>query len=365
MPSDWNFQAGRLTGDGFIEITETELPINVNSVESVLSAPSRMSGTISPAVARLKTGGRAVFEPYNTVIVAEANNQPIGMGIYQPESSFDNGSWSISTLGLTSYAVGTPYVGEENLVGVDPLDIFRLFWTHIQSQAMSNLGITVDTTTSPVRVGKAASTTDDTSFEDGPRKLNLWDTPDIGRAIDEYARSTPFDWMETLAWNGDYPQCHIKLGYPVIGGRYPKLRLVVGENIVTRPRVQQNGYVNQVHVLGAGEGRARVRGYAGISDGRIRRVRTIEDPDVTTVADANRMASDELAVSRGEYFIDSVTVRDHPNAPLAELELGREVPIYAEGDQVDVDSWARVIGKTIQPGADGTAVLTLVGSSIA
>jgi hypothetical protein len=363
VASDWNFQAGRLTGDGHIEIIETELPIAVSSIETVLSAPCRMSGTITPGIARLKSGGRAVFEPHNTVLIAEADGAPRGLGIYQPDSSFEDGAWNISTLGLTSYAAGTPFVGEENFVGEDPLDIFRFIWDHLQAQPMGDLGITVDSLTSPVRVGTAATTED--SFEDGPRKLNLWDTPDLGREIDEYARSTPFDWLETLAWNGDYPQCHIKLGYPVIGGRYPKLRLVAGENVLSRPRVQQHGYVNEVHVLGAGEGRARIRGQAGVTDGRIRRVRTIENPDVTSVADANRMASDELAVSRGDYFVDSVVVRDHPNAPLAELELGREIPLYSEGDQVDIDTWVRVIAKTETPGADSTAVLTLVGSSIA
>jgi hypothetical protein len=363
LQSDWNFQAGRLTGDGLIEIIETELPITISSIEAVLSAPSRMSGTITPAIARLKQGGRAVFEPHNTVLVAEADNQVRGLGIYQPTSSFDDGTWNISTLGLTSYASGTPYVGEENLVAYDPLDIFRLMWSHMQSRPMGNLGITIDSLTSPVRVGTAATSED--TFESGPRKLNPWDTPDLGREIDNYAQSTPFDWLETYQWNGDYPQCHIKLGYPTIGGRYPKLRLVLGENMVTAPQVQQNGYVNEVHVLGAGEGRAKVRGYSGISDGRIRRAIVIEDPNITTVADANRRASDELAASRGEYYIDSVTVRDHPNAPLSELELGREVPVYAEGDQVDYDGWGRVVAKNETPGDDGLAVLTLVRSNIA
>lgn len=362
MAGEWNFQAGRLTGDGDIEIIETELPIDIRSIESVLSAPSRMSGTISPALARLKSGGRSVFEPNNTVIVAEADNHPRGLGIYQDDSTFEDGVWNISTLGLTSYAGGMPYVGEENFIGVDPLDIFRHIWNHLQSQPMGNLGITIDTLSSPIRVGTAESS-EEGSFESGPRKLTTWDTADLGREIDEYARATPFDWLETLYWNGDYPQCHIKLGYPTIGGRHPRLRLVLGENVLTAPTVRQHGYVNEVHVLGAGEGRARIRGFSGVSDGRIRRARTIEDPDITSVTEANRVASDELAASRGEYYVESVTVRDHPNAPLAELELGREVPVYAEGDQVDIDSWARVVAKSESPGAEGTAVLTLVRSA--
>lgn len=363
MAGDWNFQAGRLTGDGQIEITETELDINITSIESVLSAPSRMSGTISPALLRLKQHGRAVFEPYNTVLVAEADGAVRGLGIYQPESSFDESGWSISTLGLTSYAAGTPYVGEQQFIQADPLDIFRHIWNHMQSQPMADLGITIDGETSPVRVGTAA-TEEEGSFESGPRLLNTWTTTDLAREIDELARSTPFDWLETLSWSGDYPQCHIKLGHPIIGGRHARLRLVVGENILTTPRVLQNGYVNEVHVLGAGEGRARIRGYSGTSDGRIRRARTIEDPDITTVAAANRLASDELASSRGEYYVETVVVRDHPNAPIAELELGREVAVYSEGDQVDIDGWARVVAKSETPGSEGTASLTLVRSDI-
>jgi hypothetical protein len=155
VSSDWNFLAGRLNGDGTVTITETELPISISSIESNLSAPSAMRGTISQEVKRLKgNNGRPIFEPFNTVILAEASGILKGYGMYRVPS-YRGSDWELDIIGLPGYALGMPYDGDVTFVQEDPLNIFRHIWGHLQSFPMGNLGITSDTLNSPVRVGRA------------------------------------------------------------------------------------------------------------------------------------------------------------------------------------------------------------------
>lgn len=354
---EWNFLAGRLVGDGHIEILETELPIEVSSINRTLSAPSSMDGKITNAVRRLTKGGRPIFEPWNTVLIAEASGIIRGMSIYL-KPTFTGNVWDLSQIGMSGYLQGMPYDGERSFTGTDPLDIFRHLWDHAQGFAGGDLGVTIDRdSTSPVRVGTAESENDS---ESGPRKYNWWETTDLGAEVDNLAKETPFDWLETVYWDGDQPHCHIDLGYPIIGTRKDHYRLVLGENVGTIPTVTETDFYNGVMALGAGEGRARVRGWAGVADGRLRRVRTVDDKGLSSVGQANARANDELNATRGQLLVDTVVVYDHPNAPLEAIELGDELPLYAETDHVTVDAYVRVVGKDEAPQSSDQATLTVV-----
>lgn len=367
---DWNYMAGRLTGDGHIEVIEPELPINVSSVTRGLSAPSAMSATILNPTRRLMNGGRPVFEPWNTVILAEAAGNLKAIGVYQPNPTFVGEEWSLTLAGLPSYAIGMPYTDSKYFIEADPLDIFRHIWTHLQAQPRGNLGITIDQLTSPVRVGKQVENVnfqtqagEQVAFEAGPRKLNWWDTTNLGKEIDDYAKETPFDWLETVSWDGDEPRCHIKLGYPTIGGRKTGPRLVLGENLATIPSVTETDYASEALVVGAGEGRDSVRGAASRNDSRIRRVKVVEDKSKKSKKAANALASETLARTNGEFIVEEVTVYDHPNYPLESIEPGDEVTLYAETDIVLVDQWVRVVSKTETPAESNVATLTIVRST--
>jgi hypothetical protein len=438
VSSDWNFLAGRLNGNGTVTITETELPITIQSIDSNLSAPSAMRGTISHETKRLKgNDGRPIFEPYNTVILAEASGILKGYGIYRVPS-FNGSEWEIETIGLPGYALGMPYDGDVSFISEDPLNIFRHIWAHLQSFPMGNLGITVDSLRSPVRVGRseaavqaeadqvtaaraifdrleAGSAVDSTwgwtdapaevtkykatllnqykgegglvtnttaakawltkfiamhsgtstsGFDDGPRRLNWWSTTDLGAEIDTLARSAPFDWVERVSWGAEEPLCHIELGHPTIGSIQLRNRFVLGENMITEPRVTGSDFLNGAIVLGNGEGRERVVGRSGVTDGRIRRVRTVSDESLFSKTDANRRASDEIAASRGQLVVDQIEVVDHPNAPIASIELGNEYILFAEMDHATVEDFVRVVGKSESPDRGDSVTLTVVRSGV-
>lgn len=370
MAGDWNYLAGRLTGDGGIDIIETELEIQVESLTRNVSAPSAMTGTISGEVRRLKVDGRPLFEPWNTVILAEASGQLKAMGLYQPAPTFTGADWKLSMAGLGSYPIGMPYTDSRYFIDADPLDIYRHIWEHLQSQPGGNLGVTIDSLQSPVRVGEQIENVEfvtgageRVAFEAGPRKLNWWQTKNLGKEVDDYAKETPFDWIERIFWDGRTPRCHIGLGYPTLGGR-KDLRLVYGENLASRPTVTEGEFATAVMVVGAGEGRDSIRGDAGRTGSRVRRVKVVEDKSLRSIKAANAMANDELARTNGELIVDKVEVHDHPNARLEAIEPGDEVRLYFEDDWVKVDQWVRVVSKTESPENSSVAMLTLVRSVV-
>lgn len=353
---EWNFLAGRLVGDGSIDIIETELPINVGSINRNLSAPFTMDGTITNEVKRLKVGGRPIFQPWNTVIIAEASGLIRGMSIYR-KPTFEGARWELDQIGLTGYALGMPYTEERSYTAADPLDIFRDVWDHLQGQPNGNLGITIDDLKSPVRVG---TPTVEGDYDSGPRLLNWWQTLDLGKTIDDLSRETPFDWTERFSWQGDQPHCHVNLGYPTIGARKDHLRFVLGENLASEPSVSEADWVNQTYVLGSGEGRDRVRGYAGVADGRLRRVRVVDDKGKANKDAATARAREELSALRGQFVVDQLDVFDHPNARLEAIELGDEIPLYADMDWAEVDQHVRVVGKAESPVKSDMVTLTVV-----
>lgn len=358
--AEWNYLAGRLIGDGTIDVLESDLPIAVGSINRNLSAPQTLEGTITNEVKRLKVDGKPLFEPWNSVIIAEADGLIRGMAIYR-EPSFTGASWQLSTVGLGGYPSGQPYDGTKSYVQADPLQVFRDVWAHLQSRPDGNLGVTVDSLASAAKVGTAASTTDGS---EGPFKLGLADSPDLGQTIDRLAADTPFDWLEQCFWDGDDPHCHVKLGQPSIGGRSPLYRFVLGENLATDPTMKSEGYANQVYVVGAGEGADAIKGYAGVRDGHIRRAKVISDTKSNTKAKADAVASRTLAANRGELTVDTIEVYDHPNAPLEAIELGNEYQLYVENDWTVLDEWVRVIGRSDAPGSDDRTTLTVVRTVI-
>ncbi len=352
---DWNFLAGRLNGEGGIDIVETELPIEVSSISRTLSTPSSMSGTITNAVKRLKADGRPIFDPWNTVIIAEAAGLIRGMSVYQ-EPTFNGNKWDLDLVGLSAYPINMPYDGARSFIDADPLDLFRHIWQHLQGFPGGDLGITIADTTSPVRVGTPAKEGDN---ESGPRNLNWWETTNLGAVIDDLAKEAPFDWLETYRWEGEQPRCHLALGHPIIGGR-KDTTLVLGENLAAVPSITELGSWNQAWTLGAGEGRDRVRGYAGVNDGRLRRIKVVDDKGVPDKTRADSRARDELNGARGQLVVETVEVFDHPNAPLEGIELGDEMILAADTEHVDFFDWVRVVGKDESPQRDDVATLTLV-----
>lgn len=366
----WRYFATRLNGDGTEDLIAPELPLSVESFTHTLSGPNAMTASIDFEVAHLKDEeGRPVFHRWETAIYAEKDDVIRWGGILK--NIEEDGQRLVLTVeGFFSYAYGQPYDGEETYIQADPLVIARHIWEHLQAQDGGNIALVLDETTSPVRVGTETEDVEfetgegnQVSFEAGPYKLAFFQTHDLGGEFDNLAEATPFDYAEVHEWSGDTIRHRLRLGYPTLGTKREDLRFVVGENVFTDPVVEQDGdlYASHVVVLGSGEGREMVRGTAEVNerDG-LRRVKVITDKSAGSTPRADAIANAELQARLGVENISSLTIIDHPHAPLGALDVGDEILVQGSGRgwNGSLYLWVRVLEITTSPSAE-SATLTV------
>ncbi|MCG7284954.1 hypothetical protein MHY85_03075 [Cellulomonas sp. ACRRI] len=331
----------------------------------VLSGPDRLTGTVvgdAPAWLR----------PWECSVYAEnpAGQVAVG-GLLTAAGGVTGQRVAVDVMGRAGYPGEMPWLGDtQALVQVDPLAVVRMIWAHLQSQPNGNLRVQVDSTTSPVRVGTDAEqveftteTGESVSFEAGPFRLEWWSTTDLGSTIDKLATETPFDYAEDTSWNADRTALvhRLRLGYPALGARRTDLRLVVGENVILTPDLTGGDdlYATEVHALGAGTGRTRVRAQLTRAAAGVRRVLVYTDTSARTRDDLSTVARADLAWRDGSPLLDQITVIDHPNTPIAALAAGDEVFVAGQVGDYAIDRWVRITSIETSPGSD-RAVLDLV-----
>ncbi|WP_431976090.1 hypothetical protein [Micromonospora haikouensis] len=149
----WRWLARRAVTGEWLDV---DLPIRPDEVTWGLSRSGTMRGSIDPDVGQLRAAdGRLVIEEWGTELFAEADGQ-LRWGGLVVRSGFAGAEWRIEAAGVGAYLYGLPYWDEWSRVEVDPLDVVRELWRHAQSFPNGNLGVVVDGTTSPVRLGKPA-----------------------------------------------------------------------------------------------------------------------------------------------------------------------------------------------------------------
>lgn len=394
----WRYYAQRALTDEWLH---RDLPLADVRVVPVLSGPYRVSATIDPVYSELKADdGDLLLSPWRTFVWVEASDQLRGGGLVTDTTQVGQ-RLQVEITGVAGYLTDQPIVNNQRWGGktegvtgngVDPLDVYRALWEWLQSRASGDLGVTVDTTTSGYRLGEwhnaRALDTDGTLGDDpkavnstpipidkvwDPKKnrkpvaasgktvywqyqLNWWDNHEVGRTLDELARQVPFDYREQYRWANTSKEAvvkHIALGYPRVGKRQTSLRFAEGENITNLVAVTRSGddYTNAVTVYGAGEGSKKKRGYTSIQDGRVRRAKTLERPDITSVASLKAIAEDELRRYNTLDDVTTFTVTDHPNARLGTFDVGDDVLVEGYTGWSPIRMWVRITSMTLSPDA--------------
>lgn len=168
----WRYIAQRFDGTsgGLGDFIDLNVPLESVNIEEVLSGDNGLNGIIKPEYPRLKgPDGRPILEEGGSAIWAESPDGEIRGGGIVTHSGFNgDGEWAIECTDLTATTDELPYTGANFFVNVDPMDLFRFIWTHVQAQRNSNLGITIDATTSPVRLGTDLVQYTDFDTEDDP-----------------------------------------------------------------------------------------------------------------------------------------------------------------------------------------------------
>lgn len=348
----WRYLAQQaLTG----ELLDLELPLAVDELSWQLSGPGGLAGRIEPAYAQLKfSNGRPIFEEWASYLYAEYNGELRWGGILQ-SSTFTGPQWALRAAGFLSYPKGIPYTGPVyTKVNADPTQIYRDIWAHLQTQPDGNLGVTVTVPTAcPARTG----TTEE------PYSLSWWEAPDCGAELDTLTTETPFDVTEGHEWSTGQTIAHtVTVWWPRKGRRRDDLRFTP-DNMTAVLEVARDGasFANVVWTLGKGEGAKTVRGFDGERDGRLRRPFVYTEKMATSGARASSLSRRERLLRRLDFELSSVTVQDHPNAPLGSWALGDDILIEAELEHVGKFAmWHRVVGWQLV--SDSTATLQLARS---
>ncbi len=321
----WRYIAERISTG---EILDYNVPLSdVEIVDRISGAPT-LRGNISPVHKRLlDTLGRPLFDEWSTAIYAVADEKIMGGGILV-DSSFTGPGWSLDCVGFTGYAYETPYTGAWFGVEIDPADVFREIWRHVQSFPNGNIGLEIDTLLTGQSIGVELQQVEfDTvngpvSFEAGPVKLAWYLDQDCGDEIDDLCETTPMDWHEELSWaNADMTlvKKFCRLGYPQIGTRRHDLSFVLGENVSKAPGVSRPGedYANEILVLGNGEGSDMLRGTASVTSDRLRRAKVVTDKALISESTVTARARREVRNRKGLGSITEVTI--HPGSSHAPL----------------------------------------------
>jgi len=364
----WRYLAQRIVGPAAGSFIDTELPIAGVSLTDVLSGPPRMTGTVPVELDRLRgPDGKPLLDPWSTAIWAEEDGVIRGGGILV-STDFFGPQMRLDIMGYTGYPAGLAYVDSWFGVQIDPLDVVRHIWAHIQGKPNGNLGLVVDATKTPKRIGQKLETataplpTSALEYEAGPYRLTWYLTPDLGSNIDKLAEETPFDYTEEHGWAGDGTITHrLRLHYPRKGTRRTDLRFMLGENMQVIPELSLEGddYANGVLQLGAGEGRNMVRATVENPDGRLRRIVQRANKADKTVRTATVTAKSELRVLQRLGDVTSIEVRDHPNAPLGAWNVGDEIRVQGDTGWVVIDQWVRIIESSLSPDSGDAAKLSV------
>lgn len=336
----------------------TELRFADVQVQWDLSGAGSFQGTLKPEQAYLAgpTSGEPRLQIWKTLLFMEEAGQ-IRWGGILVQSTFTGEEWKLEASGFSTYPHGMPYEGDYSKINIDPAQVVKDLWAAVQDDPYSRLGVTVTGSTT-ARLG-----TDTTSGKVTPYELHWVDTPDIGQEIDDLTSQTPFDWVERHAWTDAHKTAishTIEIGYPRIGRKRSDLRFMEGENIIAEidPALPGDGYSNAVFAVGAGEGKKALRSTSAVPDGRLRRVAILDAKDVASQSRLDSMARRKLAASQALFTIDSITIRNHPNAPFGSFQCGDDIVVRAHRPWVgSINLWCRIT--SIVRKQDGTCTLSL------
>src|SRR5699024_9603417 len=174
------------------EILDWAVPLGGADVTRVRTGPGALSGVLAE-------GCEHPVREWGAALWVESDGVFHGGGIVATVEHADR-EIRVNCTGITGYAQDMPWLAKrEDLIEVDPLDIVRMIWDHLQDASSGNLHLSVDSLSSPVRVGEeehdvefSTGDGDDVSFVTRSFQLITSCTHELAKVIEDLAGDTPF-----------------------------------------------------------------------------------------------------------------------------------------------------------------------------
>ena len=93
--------------------------------------------------------------------------------------------------------------------------------------------------------------------------------------------------------------------------------------------------------------------------GRLRRIAVASNRNLTSIERASDWGREELARRLILNDFTTVSVTNHPAAPVGSWGVGDEVPVHIVTDWIDTTVWVRILASTRKPDDFETASLTV------
>lgn len=336
-------------------ILHPALPLSQVEFANELNGPGSFSATLAPRW--LKANVDALM-PALALIYAEADGYLRWGGLVwsvEPEGS----EFRIEAAGWSSY-LNRRMDEHGNLNGrgpytfQDPCNIIRDIWSYAQEQPDGNLGVIVDATHSTVTAGTPAE----------PWASFWYETPNLGDQVDDLVSedgSPQYTNTCSFQANGTI-QRRLQLGFPRLGTRRTDISFSTGVNIVASIPVTYAGddFANVIVATGDGEGSARRFAVSPARDGHLRIESPLALPTINGTDVLGRRATAERRYRQIMGDVQTITIRDHPAAPLGSWQIGDDVRVTVHNEWVSWSGWSRITADSFKPGdSPDQATLTL------
>lgn len=318
-------------------ILTKDLVVQESSIVKALSGPSQIQFKISPynKESQLPSGlGPIMFKPWGHYIHAVKNDanedeKIWASGLVQP-STVDPGSdvMTLQAKGFSCYPKGIPWLEDWNPLAVDPAEIIRRIWAHIQSYSNAQMGVTVEPTVTGTKMLPGFT------FQQEEFVQNFFaifiravDRNDCGDYIDKICRDIPIEYKEHAEFNKATGKIDKKilLGYPKIGTYQNGLILQVGDNVTksTQKTETEINWLSDITMKGYFPGQEINATIANPDPDRLRRVMDEQDAHVDSQERAMAWAKKLLTKRQIPHYYEDLVIRPyHPNAPFMAYDVG-------------------------------------------
>ena len=313
------------------QIVAHDLGVTNYNTSRELNGPGGVFGSISPAVAFQRANdGFPIVEPYMTALFVTDGTRIKGGGLVTSISN-SGPERTFNAPGYFSILNGQPFLDTRGPADFERPELpLRAMLNHLQAQPRGNLRLTLELPSNHYLVIGSGG---------APYTLMKTNYTDVGAEMARLLEACSMDWVEehaaTLnATTGLHELTHtIRASFPRMGTVRTDQLFHEDENIVALSEVTYGGdnYSADVIVRGAGEGYAAedagmVR-RATRNDGRVRRAVVVTDGTLVTPAQVQARALREVEARKVHGELNSITVRDHPNARLSAIRLGDDITV--------------------------------------